>query len=109
MPPVVTTASQVQCMHGGMATLVTTNSVLLAGGMPALLETDIPIIAGCAFVVGVVPSPCLTIEWAGAATKLTVNGAGVVLIDSIGMCMNAAGAPQGVAIVSGGSPTLEAI
>ncbi len=109
MPQVVTTASQVQCMHGGMAMLVTANSVLMAGGMPALLETDMPIIAGCSFVVGTVPSPCMTIQWSGVATKLTVNGAGVVLISSVGSCNNAAGAPQGVATISGGAPTLEAI
>jgi len=109
MPPVVTTSSQVQCMHGGMAVLVTTDSVLMAGGSPVLLATDTPMIAGCAFVVGTVPSPCITIEWAGAATQLTVNGVGVVLETSIGSCINAAGAPQGVAIISGGSSMLEAI
>jgi hypothetical protein len=96
-------------MHGGTAALVTTNSVLLAGGAPALLETDMPMIAGCAFVVGTVPSPCVMIQWSGAATKLTVNGAGVVLETSIGSCLSAASAPQGVAIVSGASPDLEAI
>jgi hypothetical protein len=109
MPPVVTTSSQVQCTHGGMAVLVTTESVLMAGGAPVLIESDMPIIAGCPFVVGIVPSPCITIEWVTVATQLTVNGAGVVLETSIGTCLNAAGAPQGVAIISGGSPMLEAI
>jgi hypothetical protein len=108
MPAVVTTASLVQCMHGGMAALVTTNSVLMAGGAPALLETDMPMIAGCPFVVGTVPSPCVSIQWSGAAATLTVNGVGVVLETSIGNCLSAAGAPQGVAIVSGASPAVAA-
>lgn len=108
MPPVVTTSSQVQCTHGGMATLITSNTILFADGAPVLLATDMPVIAGCPFVIGVVPSPCLTIQWVGAAVNRLVNGVGVVHINSIGMCLNAAGAPQGVAIISAPSSTLEA-
>jgi hypothetical protein len=109
MPPVLTTASQAQCMHGGQAALVTTQSKLMAGGSPVLLETDVHMIAGCAFVVATVPSPCLRIQWSGAATSLTVNGAGVLLETSIGQSINAAGAPQGVVVVSGAVPLLEAV
>jgi hypothetical protein len=109
MPPVITTASQVQCMHGGMAVLTTTNSLLTADGALVMLASDIPTVAGCGFVVGTVPSPCLTIEWSGEATSLKVNGTGVLIETSIGKCMSAAGAPQGVAIVSGAASVLEAI
>jgi hypothetical protein len=109
MPPVLTTASQAQCVHGGTAVLVTTHDKLTAAGSPVLLETDTHVIAGCAFVVALVPSPCVRIQWSDAATKLKVNGAGVLHAGSIGMTVNAAGAPQGVAIVSGAVPTLEAL
>jgi hypothetical protein len=109
MPPVLTTASQAQCMHGGMVLLLTTNSTLLAGGSPALLESDIHFVVGCPFTVGIVYMPCVTVQWQAAATSLTVNGVGVLTETSIGECLNAAGAPQGIAIVSGGSPELEAI
>jgi hypothetical protein len=109
MPPVVTTASQVQCMHGGVATLVTSNSILKADGAPVLVATDMPMVVGCPFVVGTVPSPCLSIQWAGAAVSLSVNGAGVVHVNSIGSCLNAAGAPQGVATISAPASTLEAV
>lgn len=109
MPPVLTTASQVQCMHGGQALLMTTNATLFAGGSPVLLETDVHMVAGCPFTVGVVYMPCVTIQWQTAATSLTVNGAGVLLETSIGNCLNASGAPQGIAIVSAPAPELEAI
>jgi len=109
MPAVITMASQVQCTHGGTAVLVTTNALLTAAGSPVMLASDITLVAGCPFVAGTVPSPCLTIQWSGEAIHLKVNGVGVLTETSIGKCMNAAGAPQGVAIVSGAAPVLEAI
>jgi hypothetical protein len=109
MPPVLTTASQAQCVHGGIAVLATTQTKLTAAGSPVLLESDVHVIAGCAFVVALVPCPCVLIQWLGASTLLTVNGAGVLNAASIGQTLNAAGAPQGVAIVSGAAPALEAV
>jgi hypothetical protein len=87
---ILTTASQIQCPHGGMATLTTANANAKAG-TAMLVESDIHVVAGCSFVVGTVPSPCLTIQWsAGAVMVLTTS--------SIGTCYGAS--PQGVASVS---------
>jgi len=91
----------IQCPHGGQATVIPTNTQVKVGGNLALLVTDPMIIAGCSFVVGVVPSPCLTIQWTGPATRNTVNKTPVLLQTSLGLCLNAANAPQGTAIVSG--------
>jgi hypothetical protein len=99
----------VQCVHGGQVLLLTTNTTLLAGGSPALLESDVHFVLGCPFTVGLVYMPCATVKWQAAATRLTVNGVGVLTETSIGDCLNAAGAPQGIAVVSGGAPDLEAI
>jgi hypothetical protein len=96
-------------MHGGTVMLITTNSVLTAGGSPVLLETDVHFVVGCPFTVGVVYTPCVTVQWQAAASSLTVNGAGVLTEVSVGECLNAAGAPQGIAIVSNPAPELEAI
>jgi hypothetical protein len=109
MPQVLTMTSQVQCPHGGMAILLTTNTSLTADESFVLLESDIHPVVGCPFIVGLVYMPCLTIEWAAGATSLTVNGTGVLTEASIGKCLNASQAPQGVAIVSGASPSLEAV
>jgi hypothetical protein len=107
--PVLTVASQVMCIHGGQAILTTSNSQLTAGGSPVLLESDIHPVVGCPFTVGVVYMPCVTIQWQAPATALKVNGTPVLLATSIGQCMNASGAPQGVAIVSNPAAMLGAL
>ena len=107
--PVLTVASQVMCTHGGQAILATSNSQLTAGGSPVLLQSDIHTVVGCPFTVGVVYMPCVTIQWQAAATALEVNSTPVLLATSIGQCMNAAGAPQGVAIATNPAPMLSAI
>ena len=91
----------IQCPHGGQATVVPGNLQLKVGGNLALLATDTMIIAGCAFNVAGAPVPCVTIQWTGPATRDTANGTPVLLLTSIGLCLNATNAPQGTAIVSG--------
>ncbi len=109
MPLVLTTSSQAQCPHGGTATLITDNSSLTAGGNPVLLESDIHEVVGCSFTVGTVYMPCLTVEWENGASSLRVGGVGVLTEMSVGKCLNASQAPQGVALVSDGEPSLEAV
>lgn len=109
MPHVLTMTSQVQCPHGGMAILLTTNSSLMADGSLVLLESDVHPVAGCPFTVGVVYMPCVAVEWEAGATSLSVNGTGVLTETSIGKCLNASQAPQGVAIVSNAAQSLEAV
>ena len=84
-------------MHGGSAILTTSNSKLMVDNAPALLETDVHSVAGCAFQISGKPSPCIRIQWSGGAAKMKVNGVGVLLQSSIGMCYSPEGAPQGVA------------
>jgi hypothetical protein len=107
--PVLTTASLVQCMHGGQAILTTANTSLMAGGSPVLLESDMHPVVGCPFIVGLVYMPCVIIQWQAGATSLSVNGVPVLLQTSLGQCLNAAGAPQGVAIASAPAPELGAV
>lgn len=98
---ILTTASQVMCTHGGQATLTTANTQVKADGMPALLETDIHPVAGCAFTLpGPKPSPCIRIEWTMGAVMCKSNGTPVLIQSSIGKCINAEGAPQGLAIIA---------
>jgi hypothetical protein len=99
VPKNLTTASSIMCPHGGQVILVTSNTQSSAGHTPMLLQSDQHMIAGCPFVVGVVYMPCVTIQWQAPAVQVTVNGTGVLTQSSVGLCLNAAGAPQGTAIV----------
>ena len=97
----LTTASTIQCPHGGSAILTTTDTSLFADGTPVLLESDISAVVGCPFTLpGPKPSPCVKIEWSVGTTQLSVNGKAALIISSIGKCYSPENALQGVAIVS---------
>jgi hypothetical protein len=104
MIPILTTASTIQCPHGGSVTLTTANQVVKIDSSPALLETDVHTISGCPFQIpigtGTKPSPCVTVRWSAAATKTKVNQIGVLLQTSVGLCSSAEQAPQGTAIIA---------
>ncbi len=95
----LTTNSQIICMHGGQATLSTTNTKIFADGAPVLLESDIHPVVGCPFTVGTKYSPCVRIEWSAGANLVTVDGTATLIQTSIGKCINAEGATQGVATI----------
>ena len=98
---ILTTASSVTCMHGGQATLTTSNSKVTIDGSPALLESDIHSVIGCPFTIPPgKPQPCIRIEWTLGAMMCKAGGTGVLVKTSIGKCISAEGATQGLAIVS---------
>jgi hypothetical protein len=98
MIPILTTTSIVMCPHGGMAQLITANTEALIEGAPALLQTDVHPIVGCPFTP-VAYSPCVLVRWITAATRTSIRNVPVLLQTSVGLCLNAAQAPQGTAIV----------
>lgn len=91
----------ITCPHGGMATVVPRATRVGLGGKPPLLVDDVATIAGCAFNVSGAPSPCTRIQWMMPASRVSATSAPVLLSSSVGLCLNAAGAPQGTAIVTG--------
>jgi hypothetical protein len=104
---VLTTASTIMCPHGGSAILTTSNSRVMAGSAPALLESDIHTVAGCPFVIGLKPSPCVRIQWQAGAARAQA-GSPILTQSSIGICYSPEGAPQGVAIVVNTQPKVSA-
>ncbi len=97
---ILTTASQIKCTHGGTAILTTANTIMKVDGIPALLETDIHPVVGCPFTVPPgKPQPCIRIEWSMGAAQCKSKGIPVLLQSSIGKCISAEGAPQGVALI----------
>lgn len=87
------------CTHGGRASLLTSNTKVLVDSMPALVESDVHPVVGCPFTIGTKYSPCLRIEWSAAAVKPQAGGVSILIKTSIGKCINAEGAPQGVATI----------
>lgn len=98
MIPILTAGGTVMCPHGGQAQLHTSNTEALIDGSPALLQTDIHPVVGCAFTP-VAYSPCTSIRWVTASTQTKVRGVPVLLQNSVGLCLSAAQAPQGTALV----------
>ena len=91
----------ITCPHGGQATMVPSSTHVTLGGQPPLLVDDQSTIKGCSLNVSGAPSPCLSVEWQMPATRVTIESSAVLLSTSVGLCVNAGGAPQGSAQVSG--------
>jgi hypothetical protein len=90
------------CPHGGQVTVVTTNSRVKADGARYLLRvSDIFTVLGCPLNIWGVPSPCLTVTWTNESKRVKVMGVPVLLETSVGLCLNAAGVPQGPVMVMG--------
>lgn len=98
--PILTTGTVASCPHGGQASFLAGQSALLADSAPALVVTDTTTIAGCPFVVGNTASPCLTVQWTVPATRVTAGGIPVLVESSVGLCLSAASAPQGILQIS---------
>ena len=97
---VLTTATSLQCPHGGTVKVVSSNTRTKAGAH-VLRSTDTFTIAGCTFAPGGTASPCVTVRWTVSDSRVTVLGAPTLSEASVGLCSNAAQAPQGTVI--GGS------
>src|SRR5688500_1880946 len=98
---ILTITSMITCTHGGQAVLTTSNTKVKIDGAAALLESDIHSVAGCPFTVpGPKPQPCVRIEWTAGATQCKVGGTAVLVRSSVGKCISAEGAVQGVAIIA---------
>jgi hypothetical protein len=91
----------ISCPHGGQASVTPSATRATLGGKAPLVVDDVTTISGCSFNVSGSPSPCLSVEWQLPALRVEVESKAVLLSTSIGMCMNAAQAPQGTALVTG--------
>ena len=92
----------ITCPHGGTASVSSpVNSQVTTGGTKVLVVGDLATVAGCTFNVSGAPSPCVRIDWKAAAQRVELAGQAALLSSSVALCVNAAGAPQGKASVSG--------
>jgi hypothetical protein len=84
----------VLCAHGGSATPAVPNPRVTVSGQPTATMAAPYLIAGCPFNVSGAPVPCVTAQWAVAATRVLSNGQPLVLMDSQAVCV-----PNGTPLV----------
>src|SRR5882724_5460992 len=99
MADILNIQSVVQCPHGGTVQLMTTNARVKADGAFALITGDTAVVAGCPFMIGLKPSPCVLVQWVSGAGRV-LAGTPVLNQQAIGICQSPEGAPQGVAMIS---------
>jgi hypothetical protein len=98
MPALLTAASTLMCPHAGtiLATPGATRAVVDA---PILRGSDTFVVAGCAFNIAGVPSPCVSVSWVQTATRVKHGGDFVLNEASVGLCLAATQAPQGAVLI----------
>jgi len=93
----LTTASTLQCPHGGTVSVVSTNAQVQTADGYILRSSDVFTIAGCPFAIAV-PQPCVTVQWALTALQSQVLSEFNLTEDSVGLCIGAG--PQGTVMVT---------
>jgi hypothetical protein len=83
------------CPHGGQITIIPSSPRVLVSGQPVATFADTTLVAGCAFVVGTKPQPCIKVQWLVPAARVMVNHQPALLQTSPGLCQSAEQIPQG--------------
>ena len=83
----------VLCLHGGQAQATTPNPRVKVGGQPTVQQPNPWTVAGCPFMTGSNPMPCVTAQWVTAATRVRSGGMPLLLQDSQAVC-----APNGTGV-----------
>jgi hypothetical protein len=104
MPNLLTTASVLMCPHGASVMATTTNDKTKAAGDFILRASDAFSIAGCPFIVGVVPHPCVQVRWVQPAAQVKVLDDFVLAEASVGLCVAADQAVQGTVLINSTQP-----
>lgn len=105
---ILTATSTLLCPHGAPVNHVPGQSRVLVGNSPALTASDLGTIAGCSFVVGGLPSPCVTVQWIVPAVRVRAGGQPVLTKTSVALCNSAAQAPQGPPSIVMAQPRVKA-
>jgi hypothetical protein len=100
MPNLLTTSSTMTCPHGGTVTATSANTKVKVGGDFALRASDTFLIAGCAFVLGPLPHPCVQVQWVQPDVQSQVVGDFTLSEQSVGLCVAADQAVQGSVLIN---------
>jgi hypothetical protein len=95
MAGLLNTSSTLMCPHGGTVSIVTSNTKVQGGGDFLVLSSDTFLIAGCPFMLGTVPQPCVQVQWVQPAARSQVESNATLTEESVGLCVAADQTPQG--------------
>ena len=70
------------CSHGGQAMPTMPNPRVKVSSQPIVTQPTMYTVAGCPFVTGSNPLPCVTASWTVAAVRVKAGGIPVLLQDS---------------------------
>ena len=99
MGQLLNTNTMMQCPHGGMVSVVTSNQRAMADGAPIVRADDVYTIAGCPFTVSSSPHPCVRVEWTLPSMTCKVEGSEPLTTDSVGLCKAADEVVQGTVLI----------
>lgn len=100
MAGLLNASSMMMCPHGGSVSATTSNSRAKADGAFLLRASDTFMIAGCAFVVGIVPHPCTMVRWVQPAVQSKAMGDFTLTAQSVGLAVAADQAAQGTVLIT---------
>jgi hypothetical protein len=106
MSGLLTAASVMTCPHGGTVQVVPATTNVQIGGAPVLTAADTFAVAGCPFLIGIVPYPCVTVQWVRPATRVQLSGVFTLTATSVGLCLSAAQSPQGPVMIVAAQPNV---
>jgi len=109
MANLLNTSTVMMCPHGGTVSVITSNTRVNAGGGPAVLASDTYLIAGCPFVIGIVPHPCMLVQWVQPNARSQVSGDFTLSETSVGLCQAADQAVQGAVLIVFTQPQVSGI
>lgn len=84
----------VMCMHAGQAQATVPNPRVKVAGQPTVQQPNPWTVAGCPFMTGTNPMPCVTAQWITAATRVLSGGIPLLLQDSVAICT-----PNGTGVI----------
>jgi hypothetical protein len=99
MAGLLTTSSIMQCPHGGLVNVLSSDTRVRAVSSFVLRSSDTFTVAGCPFSPGT-PHPCVRVQWVQPSLKSQAMGDFTLTEESVGLCVAADMAVQGTVLIS---------
>jgi hypothetical protein len=100
MAALLNVSSMLMCPHGGTVNATSSNTQVKAGGDFVVRSSDTFIIAGCPFVLGVTPHPCVQVQWVQPDARSQAVADFTLGEESVGLCVAGDQAVQGTVLIN---------